>query len=126
MGPMLQAVAAMYSSVSLCARQAGQLSQEFPSTLGVKQGDPLSPLLLGLFSDGVENHVQQHAPQTGVHVGGALLQNAVVTKVAVLLYADDIVLLARSETDLQAQLNALHDVTAVTACVAMASALRSA
>jgi hypothetical protein len=46
-GPMLQAVAAMYSSVSLCARQAGQLSQDFPSTLGVKQGEPLCPLLFG-------------------------------------------------------------------------------
>jgi hypothetical protein len=99
-GPMLQAIAAMYSSVSLCARQAGQLSQEFPSTLGVKQGDPLSPLLFGLFLDGVEGHVQQQAPRTGVHIGGALLQ--------MLLYAGDIVLLARSEADLQAQLDALH------------------
>jgi hypothetical protein len=60
----------------------------------------VSPLLFGLFLDGVEGHVQQHAPQTGVHVGGVLLQ--------MLLYADDIVLLARSEADLQAQLNALH------------------
>jgi hypothetical protein len=99
-GPMLSAIAAMYSSVSLCARQAGQLSSEFPSYLGVKQGDPLSPLLFGLFLDGIEGHVLRHAPGTGAQLSGRLVQ--------ILLYADDIVLLARTADELQAQLDALH------------------
>jgi hypothetical protein len=60
----------------------------------------VSPLLFGLFLDGVTNCVQCQAPHIGVQVGRALLQ--------MLLYADDIVLLASSAGDLQAQLTALH------------------
>jgi hypothetical protein len=83
----------------MCARQGGQLSPTFDSALGVKQGDPMSPLLFGLFLDGVERCVAQQAPGTGVDVGGKLCQ--------MLLYADDIVLLATSARDLQKQVDAL-------------------
>lgn len=98
-GDMLRAVTCMYSSVPMCARQDGQLGPTFDSALGVKQGDPMSPLLFGLFLDGVERCVSRGASGAGVEIGGQLCQ--------MLLYADDIVLLAKSARDLQQQLNAL-------------------
>jgi len=99
-GNMLRAVAGMYSSVPMCARQGGQLSPQFDSSLGVKQGDPMSPLLFGLFLDGLERYMGEHAAGTGVEVGETLCQ--------MLLYADDIVMLATSRRALQRQLDALH------------------
>lgn len=62
-GDMLRAVACMYSSVPKCARQHGQLGPAFDSAFGVKQGDPMSPLLFGLFLDGVEQHVARSGNQ---------------------------------------------------------------
>jgi hypothetical protein len=98
-GNMLRAIACMYSAVPMCARSEGEISSSFDSELGVKQGDPMSPLLFGLFLDGVEKYVAQCADGTGVDIGGQPCQ--------MLLYADDIVLLASSAKDLQRQMNAL-------------------
>ena len=98
-GNMLRAIACMYSAVPMCARSEGKISSSFDSELGVKQGDPMSPLLFGLFLDGVEKHVAQCAGGTGVDIGGQPCQ--------MLLYADDIVLLASSARDLQRQMTAL-------------------
>jgi hypothetical protein len=71
------------------------------SSSGVKQGDPLSPLLFGLFIDRVEAWLQERAPQCGVPLMGELLR--------VLLYADYLTLLASSPADLQALLDALQE-----------------
>jgi hypothetical protein len=67
----------------------------------VKQGDPLSPLLFGLFIDRIENFLNHKCPGMGVDLCGKLLQ--------VLLYADDLVLLAESPSVLQSLLDSLHD-----------------
>jgi hypothetical protein len=77
-------------------RMAGE---PFVSTREVKQGDPLSPLLLGVFFDGVEQWLEEHACECRVMLGGKLLR--------LLLYADDLVLLASSQEHLQQLLDAL-------------------
>ena len=70
------------------------------SQCGVKQGDPLSPLLFGLFIDELEQWLRERLPGAGVQLGPKLLQ--------MLLYADDLVLFAPNPQMLQQQLDHLH------------------
>ena len=102
-GRLLHAVVSMYYDVQIIPRLNGMLGEPFSSTCGVKQGDPLSPLLFGLFIDEFEGWLREHARASGTGVridDGPLLQ--------VLLYADDMALLATSPGDLQRQLDALR------------------
>lgn len=72
------------------------LSESFISKQGVKQGCLLSPVLFSLYL----NDLHDSLPG-GIQVGD--------TKVKVLMYADDIVLLAKSPEELQNMIDALYD-----------------
>jgi len=82
-------------------RHEGALGSNFQSYQGVKQGDPLSPLLFCLFIDRFEKFITDRLPAAGAQVAHKLIR--------VLLYADDLVLLADSIHDLQAMLDVLHE-----------------
>lgn len=99
-GNMLRTIVGMYWGVRACVKQGGELGPEFHSTCGVRQGDPLSPLLFGLFIDRFESYLASYAPSTGVMLNGRRLR--------MLLYADDMVLLASNAQGLQDQLNVLR------------------
>ena len=47
-GRLLEALKYLYMQVKLRVRVNGKLGDEFESLLGVKQGDPLSPVLCGV------------------------------------------------------------------------------
>ena len=66
---------------------------------GVKQGDALSPLLFSLYVNELTLALNQAG--LGVHVGNE--------NVSILLYADDIVLLASSPENLQLMLDIVLD-----------------
>ena len=100
-GDALEMLKQMYSSVALQVRINGALGTPFESKMGVKQGDPLSPLLFGIFIDKVESFFREKCPAVGVKVLGKLVQ--------VLLYADDLVLMAESPEELQQLLDCLSD-----------------
>ena len=85
----------------MCVRLAGDLGTPFPADMGVKQGDPLSPLLFGLFIDRCERFLASHCPSVGSNITPELLAR-------VLLYADDLVLLSQDASGLQALLDTLH------------------
>ena len=99
-GRMLQAIIQMYWSVPLVPKLHGTVGDAIPSTCGVKQGDPLSPLLFGLFIDEFESWLRQRLPNVGVQMGRKLVQ--------MLLYADDMVLLTHNPMELQQMLDVLH------------------
>lgn len=100
-GHMLQTVENMYLGVKARVKiAAGELTDEFEVCSGVKQGCPLSPTIFGLFIDEFETVIKERYPRIG-----ALLNSQ---RVSLLTYADDIVLIALSENDLQLLLDELQ------------------
>eukprot|EP00732_Lithocolla_globosa_P001139 Lithocolla_globosa_v1_NODE_518_length_3838_cov_6.179752.p1 type:complete len:838 gc:universal NODE_518_length_3838_cov_6.179752:2520-7(-) len=98
-GAMLKAIQSLYSNARACVRVNGLLSDWFPVTIGVKQGCLLSPLLFTLFVNDLAKMIQ--ASEIGVKFG--------VDIINILLYADDIVLIAENENDLQTLLNITYN-----------------
>ncbi|GAQ92050.1 hypothetical protein KFL_009120010, partial [Klebsormidium nitens] len=71
---MLQSVRSMYTDVRCRVRGDGWISEEsFQSNSGVKQGCPLSPLLFGLYTDGLEDSMRGRGDPTLMGVGVPLL-----------------------------------------------------
>jgi len=79
-------------------RVNGELSEPFPMSKGVPQGDPLSCLLFNLFIDSLSRYLQSRPDLPGVTAfhGGISLQHQ--------LYADDLLGLAGSAAELQRML----------------------
>ena len=100
-GQMIQAIKSLYEDCSVTMNIAGWHGQTRASETGVKQGCPLSPTLFGLFIDGLERFLRHTCPEAG-----ALTSDG--TRVPVLGYADDFLLLATSQTELQALVHALE------------------
>ncbi len=75
------------------------LSARFSCGIGVKQGCPLSPLLFGLYLDGLEKHLDAFD-------GDSPLQLANIV-VKLLLYADDLALMLETPQGLQKQIDVL-------------------
>jgi len=100
-GRILDSLMEMYREVTMAVRVRGELGPEFHANMGVKQGDPLSPLLFGLFIDRIESVFSNILPGVGIQMGNMLVQ--------VLLYADDLVLVAESPAQLQSMLDVLQN-----------------
>jgi hypothetical protein len=101
-GRMLRAVQALYANTTFRVKIAGDLSAPFPVLRGVRQGCPLSPLLFGLYIEQFPELLAAAHPALGPLAG---LDHG--PRVPILLYADDAVLLASSQADLQTMLDAL-------------------
>lgn len=106
-GKMLRVIMNMYEQVESCVRITGTLTGLFRYDVGLRQGDPLSPVLFNLFINGLGRAVNA-APSIwgvpffntiGINTGG----------IRMMLYADDIVLLAPSRCDLMRSMAVVHD-----------------
>jgi hypothetical protein len=93
------AVHRLYEEVKVKIRTSAGISESFRSDIGVKHGCPLSPTLFGLYIDKLEEWLNS---QEG---DGALLGDFVIR---LLLYADDLILIAKSALGLQEHLISLE------------------
>ena len=96
---MLNAVKSLYTAVSPCVRINGYYTEWFDVTSGLRQGCSLSPLLFNIFINDIALKIK--ACGKSVKIDG--------DTVGILLYADDIVLLADNEKELQDMLDILNN-----------------
>lgn len=97
-GNMALALKSLYNNVQCCVRVNGLNTDFFNVTTGLKQGCLLSSLMFNLFINDFIAYVKSLG--IGINVGDS--------KVCILIYADDIVLMAETEEQLQTLLDALH------------------
>ena len=97
-GKMYNAIKSLYSHPVACVRINNMSSDWFETTSGVKQGDSLSPTLFGIYINDLVNELNQH--NLGINIGSM--------NISILLFADDIVLVADSEYKLQEMLNVVN------------------
>ena len=96
---MYNAVRNLYSNCESCIRLNNLHTEWFAVRSGVRQGDSISPTLFALYLNEFAKEIKQL--NLGVKLGNV--------DVSILLYADDMVLLANNEHDLQIMLNKMHE-----------------
>lgn len=92
----LNLLKSLYTDTKAAVWDGDNLSEYFATNIGVKQGCLLSPLLFALIINDLHEAI-----------GGGLLIEGVLIRL--LMYADDIVLLAEDRTVLQAMINKLSE-----------------
>ena len=102
---MLKILINMYKGVKVIVRFGNNLSNEINCPLGVRQGCLLSPLLFSLLITEVAKKIA-----AGGRAGYQLIPGA--RDIFSLLFADDIVLIARTPAGLQNQINNLKEASA--------------
>ena len=93
-GKFYHAIQSIYKAPMACVKVNEYTTEWFPTPLGVRQGDALSPTLFAMFIDDLVRELKQLG--VGVTCGDVQL--------SILLHADDIILVAENETDLQKML----------------------
>lgn len=91
----------LYDKAALRVRVGGDLSSRIEVTEGVLQGEILSPLLFLLYLADIEKELRR-AGVEGINIDGT-------HDLLLLLYADDLILLADTPRDLRKKLKALWD-----------------
>ena len=82
--------------------EGGEFSDFYEYLVGVRQGCVLSPAIFNLFINRLVTLIKDHSDElSGITVGDLI--------VYILLYADNVVLLASSQQELQVLLNILQD-----------------
>jgi len=94
------AIIRLYENVISKLKSNEGWSKDIKCNIGVKQGWSLSPTLFGIYIDKLEGCLEEAS------CAGTILARIVII---LLLYVDDIVLLARCPSDLDKQLRLLKD-----------------
>ena len=89
----------MYKNDRLCVKVNNKMTDFFTSRVGVRQGDVLSPTLFKLFINDLPNILDDDSVSVTLDK----------ENIPCLLYADDLVLISNTKSDLQHKLNLLND-----------------
>ena len=110
-GKVLNVVKNMYSNAKSCLKSDNGLSKFFSCGQGVRQGENLSPILFAIYLNDFNDYIARKS--CGLSDLNAHLNSDpeidVFIRLYVLLYADDTIIMAENEQDLQISLNSLSD-----------------
>ena len=95
---MYKALLSIYENVCYSVIINGKLTEWFDVNCGLKQGCSLSSILFNLYINDLI--IKINSLDIGIDIGGE--------KVGILAYADDVVLIAESENELQILMNELN------------------
>jgi len=95
----LKAVQGLYKDIKCAVKVNGSVTDWFDVNTGLRQGCLLSPLLFNLYINDLVLSIKSSCH--GIPIGGE--------NVSLLMYADDLVLIARNENDLQKMLIKLYE-----------------
>lgn len=90
----------MYENVKSKIKYNNTLSNEYYCTLGVRQGECLSPFLFSMYLNDIED-VFKRSGMEGIDID--------LVKLFLILYADDIVIFAKSSEELQKSLDKMQE-----------------
>ena len=97
-GNIYNAIKLLYTNTLSCMKINNLYTDWFQIFNGVRQGDTLSPTLFSFFINDLASELKELG--LGIDING--------TKICILLYADDMVLIANSEAELQSMLNVMY------------------
>ena len=111
-GKLLNVIRNMYAKAKSCIQKYNMTSEYFRCNVGVRQGDNLSPLLFALFLNDFLQFICRS--YTGLNISDTCYpsladEHIVLLKVFALLYADDTIVLAENEKELQLALDSVHE-----------------
>ena len=113
-GKIISAIYSMYNHAKSCVFKDGAMSNYFSCNVGVRQGENLSPILFAVYLNDFEYYVSRK--YEGLKsLSDDLRDNwhdddtELYLRLYVLLYADDTVVMAESQSELQKALNAVHN-----------------
>ena len=118
---LIRIIKALYSDSTGLIRSEGQMSEEFPISVGVKQGDVLAPMLFNLYLDAVLKVALKNYPNKGIDIdysyNAPLMNNSrhkleKSTCVQNLAYADDILITNSNIESLQCLVEAMNNIFA--------------
>ena len=98
-GKILQGIHSLYSDVKCAVKVNTYMTSFLDVNLGVKQGCKLSPTLFALYINDLAQDIKNLGCGIDLEIG----------QLSLLLYADDVVLIAPSEASLQRMLDVLND-----------------
>lgn len=98
-GKCLEVIKNMYSKIRLSVKTDNALTDSFPAKTGVRQGDVLSPNLFKIYVNDLCKYLDDPS---------CCSPSLKDLKLALLMYADDIVLLSETEKGLQSCINKLE------------------
>ena len=112
-GKVLRVILNMYKSIKSCVMANGIQSELFESHVGLRQGEHLSPLLFALLLNDMDIFFTEQKCNTLKLIDKLNTDShdevTGMLNLFVLMYADDTVIMAENEHDMQRNLNLLND-----------------
>ena len=98
-GKILRIIRDMYSNVKSCVKSLSSFSDYFTYSVGLRQGEVMSPLLFSLFVEDLELYLQNDA-NCGLSIDEIII--------ILLLFADDMAIIGKTPTESQTHLVNLY------------------